>query len=350
MIFPLRTACRYIPLMLLLLSACSPSPTPEPLPTVTLSPTFTGTALPTSTSTSTPSLTPEPAWYQQIDSSYSEMKYRYGLVDSPSARRYASLADALSGTGNYDLLPIVPAYVAILGEETKDDRTFFQFNYGWMESSHIQLLTPSSLRGLLLTRQVDFRFGWVLADTVSTNAVGLPIQEYHRYQVIQEVPAVTENPGYFAVGPDEWLPLEVVALTDANLPVEAGPDTCHFIHVDLTSQVLRVYHDCSLVFTTLVSTGREPRWTFPGRFSIQTWFEFMQLTAPSWSTSVYYQEAVPTFMGYYGDLGFHGAYWHDDFGMPVSHGCINMSPADARWLYEWAQDWMGATVIITEDE
>ena len=35
---------------------------------------------------------------------------------------------------------------------------------------------------------------------------------------------------------------------------------------------MRVFHDCQLVFATLVSTGREPAWTYPGRFSIQTWF------------------------------------------------------------------------------
>ena len=111
---------------------------------------------------------------------------------------------------------------------------------------------------------------------------------------------------------------------------------------------MRVFHECKLVFATLISSGREPAWTYPGRFSIQNWFPYLQLTAPSWSTSVYYQEAVPHFMPYIGDLGFHGAYWHDDFGKPVSHGCINLSPADAKWLYEWAEDWIGATVIISK--
>jgi len=51
------------------------------------------------------------------------------------------------------------------------------------------------------------------------------------------------------------------------------------------------------------------------------------------STSEYYIEGVPYFMTYAGNFGFHGAYWHDNFGIPASHGCINLSPADAKWLY-----------------
>jgi len=298
--------------------------------------------------TFTPSPTSEPEWYQELDESYSVMEYRYGMVTDPSARRYASLEDALAENGNYDQLRIQPAYVAIRGEESRDGRTFYQFTVGWMEAARVQLLVPSPFRGILLTRGVAFRFGWVLEDTTSVNTEGTPIQSYHRYQVVHDVPAVTANPGFIAVGADEWLPEDKVALTDTSLPADAGLYDCHFVHVDLSTQVMRVFHDCQLVFATLVSTGREPAWTYPGRFSIQTWFPHLTLTAPSWSTSSYYQEAVPNFMSYIGDLGFHGAYWHDDFGKPVSHGCVNLSPADAKWLYEWAEKWMGAAVIISK--
>ncbi len=336
--------------LFLFLSACTAEATPTPQAVASATPTWTASPTASPSMTPTATSTPEPTWYQPLDESYGIMAYRYGLVEDPDARRYATLEDALANNGNFDRLPILPAYVAIMGEETRDGHTFYQFNYGWMESSKVQLFEPSTFRGILLTREVAFRFGWVLEDTTSVNAEGTLIQNYRRYQVVHEVPAVTEKPGFIAVGADEWLPMDKVAVTDASLPEDAGAYTCHFIHVDLSTQVMRVYHDCRLVFATLVSSGREPAWTFPGRFSIQTWFPFMLLTAPSWSTSVYYQEAVPDFMTYYGDLGFHGAYWHDDFGTPVSHGCINLSPGDARWLYTWTEEWMGATVIISAGE
>lgn len=333
-----------------LLASCTSEPTSIPTPTETSTPTVTASNTPTLTPTLTASPSPEPGWYQQLDESYANLDYRYGVVENAYARRYVSVEDALAGNGNYDLLPIVPAYVAILGEENRSGRTFYQFNYGWMDADEVRLLNPSTFRGMLITRPVDFRFGWVISDTQSQNASGTPIRSYSRYQVIYAFPAVNENPGHIAVGADEWLPAEAAALTSAGLPADAGPDTCRFIHVDLSTEILRVFDQCQLVFATLVSTGRLPGWTFPGRFSIQNWFDYIQLTAPSWSTSVYYQEAVPHFMTYFGDLGFHGAYWHDDFGSPVSHGCINLSPADARWLYEWTEKWMGAVVIISSGE
>ena len=151
-----------------------------------------------------------------------------------------------------------------------------------------------------------------------------------------------------AVGPDEWLPEEAVALTSPRVPEEAGADTCRFLYVDLAEQTLRVYDQCKLVFATLVSTGKQAGWTVTGRFSILVKFPHLLLTPPWWSISVYYQEGVPNFMTFYGDLGFHGAYWHDDFGSPVSHGCVNLAPADAKWLYAWA--WLGERVIVSEGE
>jgi lipoprotein-anchoring transpeptidase ErfK/SrfK len=34
--------------------------------------------------------------------------------------------------------------------------------------------------------------------------------------------------------------------------------------------------------------------------------------------------------------GLHGTYWHNNFGSPMSHGCVNLSVSDAAWFYDWA--------------
>lgn len=326
------------------LSACAPVETPAPTATSSPSQTATETSTPSPTPTQTP--TPEPAWYQPLDESFAEMQYRYGLVNDPRARVYASLQDALDGNGNFGRLPNAPAYVSVVGEENRDGRIFYASYYGWIAAEEVELVTPSTFRGVLPTRPVDFRFGWVLAETWSTNAAGTPVRAYSRYEIVHEVPAVTENPGFVAVGPDEWLPDEAVALTGSRVPESAG-EICRFLHVDLSEQVLRAFDGCQPVFATLVSTGKQSGWTYPGRFAVLYKVKFIQLTPPPGSISVYYLEGVPDFMTYSGDLGFHGAYWHDDFGAPVSHGCINLSPADARWLYEWS--WIGDYVFISRD-
>jgi hypothetical protein len=45
---------------------------------------------------------------------------------------------------------------------------------------------------------------------------------------------------------------------------------------------------------------------------------------------------VPDVLYFREDQGFHGTFWHDAFGTPVSHGCVNLAPADAAWLFAWA--------------
>ncbi len=343
-------------LMVFVLAACTSTPaTQEFIPP-------TETALPTSipTETVTPSLvptftlTPEPQWYQPIDASYGAMKYRYGSVEDPYARVYVTLEDAAAQNGNFGYLPNTPAGVSIDGEETRDGKIYYATLLGWMSAEDVKLFTPSTLRGILLTRQVDFRFGWVKAETQSVNAAGTPVRTYVRYEIVREVPstgsglrpAVTENPGYFAVGPDEWLPLDVLTVTRSQVPDDAG--TCRFLHVDLTQQILRVFKDCQLVFATLVSTGKERGWTYPGRYTIVYRQQSTLLTPPEGFAGEYYLWSVPFFMGFNGNIGFHGTYWRDDFGTPVSHGCVNLSPADAKWLYEWAID--GENVIVERSE
>ena len=47
-------------------------------------------------------------------------------------------------------------------------------------------------------------------------------------------------------------------------------------------------------------------------------------------------DRVPYVHYFHKNEALHGTYWHDRFGFPASHGCVNLSPADARWLFEWA--------------
>ncbi len=334
--------------MAILLASCTSSPAPIPTPTETIQPSATATATATlpPTQTPTPSPTSEPTWYQLLDPSLGVLKNQYAQVINPKARVYVSLQDAVVKNGNFGTLPNYPAYIAYSSSETRDGRTFYYdpVKYGWLDGADLQALTPSTFAGVELTRDVTFRFGWVLADTQSVNAAGTPIQSFSRYEVVREVPAVTENPGYIAIGADEWLGEDKVALVDPRVPPDAGANTCRFLYVNLAAQTLTVYDNCKLIFATLVSSGANS-WTFEGRFSIQFKVPLSTIIPPPTSTSDYYIEGVPYFMTYAQNFGFHGAYWHDNFGTAASHGCINLSPTDAKWLYDWAGE--GTRVIIS---
>ncbi len=341
-------------LLVMLGSACQPtdlsSPTTAPTLTPTLQPTVTPTDVPSPTPS--PTSTPEPAWYQPLDPSTGKLQYSYALVNDPRARVYISLDAAVAKNGDFGYLPKSPAYIAYIGSETRNGKTYYQVAYGWtqvvpygwMDGADLQLLTPSTFTGILLTREVPFRFGWVLSDVESTTSTGTPIRAYRRYQVVHEVPAATARPGYIAVGTDEWLPEEAVTLTSSALPADAEAGTCRFIYADLATEILSVYDGCRLTYATLISSGRNS-WTFTGRFTVLNKVEYQTITPPPESTSEYFLEGVPYFMTYAGNFGFHGAYWHDEFGTADSHGCINLSPADAKWLYDWAR--LGDPVIIS---
>ncbi len=334
----------------LLFASCARSPAPDPtetptaVPSVTSTVTSTPSPLPSSTPTITP--TPEPGWYQSLEASLSVLKYDYALVKNPQAKVYPSLQDAVSQSFNYANFPAYPAYVAYASTQTKSGQTYYGLKSGnWMSGADLEPLTPSAFKGLLLTRPVNFRFGWVLHPVQSVNSIDAPIHTFSRYEIVQEDLSMPIRPGYLAVGPDEWLPESALALVSPGVPRDADPNYCRFIYVNLAEQTLQVYQDCQLVFATLISSGENALWTFPGRFAILYKVDYTTLEPPPESTSSYYIEGVPYFMTYFGNLGFHGAYWQDSFGAPSSHGCINMSPADATWLYKWAE--IGDRVVIS---
>jgi lipoprotein-anchoring transpeptidase ErfK/SrfK len=314
-------------------------PTPTFTPTITFTPTLTATITPT----------PIPAWYQPLDASYAVLKYGYALVEDANAEVYDTLEDAVSQTGNHGYLPFVPAYVAFYTKEERNSKTYYGLASGpWMDGDYLKEVATSQFTGLQVTRSVDFRFGWVLGALWSVNRAGTPLRPFERYQIVTEFKGVEPNPGYLAIGADEWLPRKGLALVTPQTP--KGLDPCRFIYVSIQEQTLSVYDKCQLIFATLVSTGQEAWWTPAGHFSIlyKPEDKYITLTQPNPALSDYYLQAVPYFMSYYGNLAFHGAYWHDDYGYPVSHGCVNLSPGDARWLYEWAG--IGERVVVSPGE
>jgi lipoprotein-anchoring transpeptidase ErfK/SrfK len=60
----------------------------------------------------------------------------------------------------------------------------------------------------------------------------------------------------------------------------------------------------------------------------------------------YFFEDVPYTMYFHEDYGIHGTYWHNNFGSPMSHGCVNLAIRDAAWLFEFAS--VGTLVYVHE--
>lgn len=127
-----------------------------------------------------------------------------------------------------------------------------------------------------------------------------------------------------------------------------------WIDVSLLKQSLVAYEGEHPVYATLVSTGAggvadpgESRATVQGQFLIHTKYLSAGMSSNA-ENAVFDLREVPYVQYFSGDYALHAAYWHDAFGVPLSQGCINLSPRDARWLFEWTepplpQNWSGVT-------
>lgn len=115
-------------------------------------------------------------------------------------------------------------------------------------------------------------------------------------------------------------------------PPGIGSDE-RWVHVDLSEQVLVAYEGTRPVFATLVSTGKEKGMTPVGVFRIQSKHVVTSMRDQPVEEEAYSIEDVPWTQYFSNNVALHGAFWHGGFGLVRSHGCVNLSPSDARWLF-----------------
>lgn len=116
-----------------------------------------------------------------------------------------------------------------------------------------------------------------------------------------------------------------------------------WIDINLTSQTLTAYEGDEPVFSSLISSGTRTHPTVTGQFRV--WHRTRSQTMDGRRLGYnYYLENVPYVMYFYRDYAIHGTYWHNNFGTPMSHGCVNMKTEEAEWLFNWSQ--MGTLVNV----
>jgi hypothetical protein len=141
-----------------------------------------------------------------------------------------------------------------------------------------------------------------------------------------------------------WLSERFVSRIDGTRKMPKwATDGERWIDVSIRKQVLMAYEGTKPVYVTLVSTGEaglgDPstsKSTVLGAFRI-----FAKHLTTTMSSEVVGEEFelkdIPYVQYFEDGYALHAAYWHDDFGIPRSHGCINLSPEDAKWLFSWTQ-------------
>ena len=114
-----------------------------------------------------------------------------------------------------------------------------------------------------------------------------------------------------------------------------------WIEVVLSTQRTIAWQGDEQVRTMIVSTGTSRHPTVTGRFQVYAKFLSRTMSGPEYTL-----QDVPDVMFFYKGYAIHGTYWHSNFGQPMSHGCVNLSKADAAWLFRWAP--MGTLVVVRD--
>ena len=116
------------------------------------------------------------------------------------------------------------------------------------------------------------------------------------------------------------------------------------IEIDLSDQRLYMKENDKTVADFSISTGK---WapTPTGSWRIWTKLRYTTMQGGSKALGTYYNlPNVPYVMYYHQGYGIHGAYWHNNFGQPMSHGCTNMRPEEAGIVFAWAD--VGTKVVV----
>jgi hypothetical protein len=198
--------------------------------------------------------------------------------------------------------------------------------------------------------------------------VDYPVVTRLRNGVVLKVDGKVEHEGitWYKIVFDEWLRYPervkgdwyvaanfVKALTDEGERTtweDGAASTTKRIVVDRSEQKLYAYDSETLFMTATTSTGLALTPTPRGTFTIykKTPSRYMQGPLPNLPKDQYYDLPGVPWNLYFTEQGavIHGAYWHDSFGRPYSHGCVNLSPQDARTIYTWAE--LGTKVVVQD--
>lgn len=122
-------------------------------------------------------------------------------------------------------------------------------------------------------------------------------------------------------------------LESSVLGVRVSNEEKH-IYIDLSAQTLYAYEGKNQIMKTLISSGKWGR-TPAGNFNV--WLKLpVTRMAGGQGADAYNLPNIQWVMYFYRDFGTHTAYWHNNFGHEMSHGCVNMRLIDAQELYAWA--------------
>ncbi|MCR9159240.1 MAG: L,D-transpeptidase [Nannocystaceae bacterium] len=279
----------------------------------------------------------------------------YGRVRR-SAKVYADASAVSAGRGEpagFSLTVERRGSVKVAGKE------FWRTRHGLIARADIRRLRGSAFEGVALSEEVTLPVAWTIPG--ERRSVAVRSKPSLRARSKQRLPAFTvlaqpdtSQDADFVFAPEAgYLSREDVRVA---MPTEVPADLVSdemWLDVNLKEQTLVAYRGETPVFATLVSTGKARYETPVGEFRIERKVAMRTMNSRPGAKESYAVDKVPWTAYFKDSYALHTAYWHSGFGRVRSHGCINLSPADAKRLYGWmgphaAPGWR--EVYATEDQ
>lgn len=264
----------------------------------------------------------------------------------PGATAEAAAPEAEDGLPDFLRMRMLRSfYVSVDGEETSPDgRRFVRTVRGaYVPGAMLTPNQPPTHRGVVLGGTWTLPVGFVYRngahhltrDAVTGALTDLGAIDQHTAFVVRE--RFARGSTAYLISDQGWAVRESVArvATLTSRPTEV-PEGAKWLHIDLSDQILVAYEGDTPVFTTTVSTGRPGFETPTGVFHVQSKHVSTTMDDLAAGAESYSIEDVPWTMYFQGNYALHGAFWHNQFGRVRSHGCVNLAPVDARWLFGWS--------------
>ena len=267
----------------------------------------------------------------------------YAYVVTNNVPVYAHPSQAAAGLPPIRSLGAGYLWVSLASPDPiyQDGQAWYLINANeYVRADHLAIYRPSAFQGVALPAQPDKPFAWMVFSAQVSAAPGdapaqdAPLLSRYTPVTIYEEQQVGDWMWY-RVGENQWVEQRNVGMVKPSARPEGVGPAEKWIEVNLFEQTLAAYEGDRMVYATLVSSGL-PWWkTETGLFRIWTKVKMSKMSGRDGYPDYYHLEDVPWTMYFYNSFALHAAYWHDRFGFPHSHGCVNLAPKDAKWLFDW---------------
>jgi lipoprotein-anchoring transpeptidase ErfK/SrfK len=221
------------------------------------------------------------------------------------------------------------------------DQKWYQINKGeYVKATDIIIVRPSAFQGITLPATPDKPFGWMVygvkPSAQAGEAAAAEAKIVNRYTPITVFETTKiDDLEWYRIGDKQWVDQKKVALIFPTARPEGVGPADKWVDVNKFEQTLAAYEGDRMVYATLISSGL-PQWdTDSGLFRVFMKVKQAKMSGREGKADYYFLEDVMYAMYFNKDMALHGAYWHDKFGFKHSHGCVNLPPSSALWLWNW---------------